>query len=37
MPNSENANVANEPANRALVKKLAAGCNAGWQAALPNP
>ena len=32
----ENTNVANDPANRALVKKLAAASNAGWQAALPK-
>lgn len=32
----ENINVANAPANQALVKKLTAECNAGWQAATPK-
>jgi hypothetical protein len=32
----ENTNVANDPANKAVVKKLAAQWRAGWQAALPQ-
>ena len=32
----ENTNVANDPANKAVVEKLAAQWRAGWQAALPQ-
>ena len=32
----ENINIANEPANAALVKELMAKLNAGWKAALPS-
>jgi hypothetical protein len=32
----ENTNVANDPANQALVRKLTSECNAGWRSALPE-